>query len=118
MYITAYHAKLKIAIWFIVASHKQHKTINRAYFSSKPCTCVKDKISFIAVKDKSKKILTRLATPLPVMLTMKVSFPSGMASFWSSRMALAVVTPDEKLTTVLELKKSLSTEVLVTCRVR
>ena len=54
----------------------------------------------------------------PVMFTMKVSFPSGMASFRSSKMALAVVTPDVKLTTALELKKSLSTEVLVTCEVK
>ena len=49
------------------------------------------------------------------MLTMNVSLPSGMASFCSSRTALAVMTPAVKLTTALELKKSLSTDVLVTC---
>ena len=38
--ISSYSAELKVAIRFIIASHKQHDAIDRAYFSSKPCTCV------------------------------------------------------------------------------
>lgn len=51
---------------------------------------------------------------IPVMLTMKISSPSGIASFRRNRTALALVLPSRKLTTLLELKKSLSTELLIT----